>query len=65
MKTEYQVCRYFDDFFEAVVSTHPTEKEATDVADSLNSKPRVYVSYSVRETQKNVIFKKVDDNETS
>lgn len=52
MKTEYQVCRYFDDVFEAVISTHSTEKEATDIAGSLNRKPRAYVAYLVRETKK-------------
>jgi len=44
---KFQVCRYFDDHFEKVVSEWDTRAEA-DSACNLY-KPGAYVSYEVRE----------------
>lgn len=42
----WNVCRYFDDHYEGVVSTHETEAEAEEAKDKL--KAGAYVSYEVR-----------------
>ena len=42
----WNVCRYFDDHYEGVVSTHKTEADANAAKHKL--KTGVYVSYEVR-----------------
>ena len=42
----WNVCRYFDDHYEGVVSTHETEALAKEAKYKL--KPGAYVSYEVR-----------------
>ena len=42
----WNVCRYFDDHYECVVSIHETQDEAEEARDKLKS--GVYVSYEVR-----------------
>ncbi len=43
----WNVCKYFDDYYECVVSKHDTEEEAREARNKLV--PGVYVSYEVRE----------------
>ena len=42
----WNVCRYFDDYYEGVVSSHETQDEAEEAKGKLN--PGAYVSYEVR-----------------
>lgn len=48
----YDVVRYFDDVYEGTNATGLTLPAATELSKKLNSMPRHYVSYSVRETGK-------------
>jgi hypothetical protein len=42
----WNVCRYFDDHYECIVSTHDTEELAIEARNK--RKPGEYVSYEVR-----------------
>ena len=44
----YKVARYFDDIFECFVTDELSKKDAQIKCEELNSKPRAYVSYSIR-----------------
>lgn len=44
---KWTVCKYFDDHFEKIVSTHDTKQEAIEARNKL--KPGAYISYEVRE----------------
>ena len=46
---KYKVSRYFDDVFECYVTGELTIEEAKVKRDELNSKPRYYVSYQIRQ----------------
>jgi len=50
---EYKLCRYFDDYLEAVESTHLTKEEANKALVEIEKKggSRCYVSYQVRQEE--------------
>lgn len=45
---KYEVCRYFDDIFEAYSGRDMKLGDANKLCDELNAKPRHYVYYSVQ-----------------
>lgn len=48
----YEIRRYFDDFFEAIVEKNLTYPKAVERRNYHNSKPRYYVYYSIHKQTK-------------